>query len=669
MFKISKKLLLFLVFCFFILLWQCKSDDPVVEPENPGETENPQNPDDEGVVVLKPSDIQDYQKIYKPAEFKNMDWLRGDSRWTFVRSRQSDHFIVFWEKGFGDNPNASALPESLRVDVGDLLAKAESFYTINVEKLKFADTGNNGSNLNRYKMQIYLHYQEEWMAYGSGYDDQIGALWVSPATCKPVGSTIAHEIGHSFQYQVYADLLATGTIANDYSRGFRYGYGGDGGNGFWEQTAQWQSFQSYPHEVFESPNFRVYADNYHRSIFHEWQRYASYFIHYYWADKHGIDFIGRLWREALKPEDPMEAYMRLHKLSVDQMNAEMYDAATRFVTWDIDAIRSMGESYIGKQAYKLYTTAEGGYQVAYSHCPGTTGYNVIPLNVPEAGTLIATTFEGIAPGSLLIPDDPGEARQGEQTIKVRTYNQSNLSRAGWRYGYVALLADGKRIYGEMNDDPKGKAELVVPHNCKKIWFVVLGAPTSYRSHAWDENELNDDQWPYRIKFEGTDILGNITIDPGTTPQDITLTYNVSFPADPASYSGRVVNLADNGDLAKLARAFVMQPANMGGIMLNPKQQPEEGKIAFGAVEPGGGLNYQTTANGHGFWFNKSGGVVGWGNESMLFVEFTPSSFIFSIGQYPGKCKKGDQYVMQVALIYTKEGKQYKATLQFNVTIT
>ena len=113
----------------------------------------------------------------------------------------------------------------------------------------------------------------------------------------------------------------------------------------------------------------------------------------------------------------------------------------------------------------------------------------------------------------------------------------------------------------------------------------------------------------------------------------------------------------------------MQPANMSGIMLNPKQEPEEGKIAFAAVEPGGGLNYQTTANGHGFWFNKSGGVVGWGNESMLFVEFTPSSFIFSIGQYPGKCKKGDQFVMQVTLIYTNEGKQYKATLQFNVTIT
>lgn len=495
--KITQKLPLFIAFCLLITLWQCSSDDPVVEPENP------QIPGKEGVVVLKPSDIRDYQKIYKPTEFKNMDWLKGDSRWSFVRSRQSDHFIVFWEKSFGDNPNATSLPEALRVNIDDLLVKAESFFKINVDKLKFAELGSNRSNLDRYKMQIFLYYQEDWMAYGSGYDDVIGALWVSPGTCKPVGLTIAHEIGHSFQYQVYADLLVTGTITNDYSRGFRYGYGGDGGNGFWEQTAQWQSFQAYPREAFESYNFGVYTENYHRSIFHEWQRYASYFIHYYWGDKHGIEFMGRMWREAVKPEDPIETYMRLNKLTVDQVNAEMYDAATRFVTWDIDAIRSMGESYIGKHAYKLYHTGEGVYQVAYSHCPGTTGYNVIPLNVPEAGTLIATTFEGLVPGSLLASDDPGMARRGEQTIKVTSYNQSDISRAGWRYGYVALLTDGKRVYGEMNAAPKGKAEFVVPHNCNKIWFVVLGAPTSYRSHAWDENELNDDQWPYRIKLEGT----------------------------------------------------------------------------------------------------------------------------------------------------------------------
>ena len=67
--------------------------------------------------------------------------------------------------------------------------------------------GEGKSMLDDYKMQIYLIYQDEWLATGSGYDDKIGALWVNPSTCHPVGSTIAHEIGHSFQYQVYADKV------------------------------------------------------------------------------------------------------------------------------------------------------------------------------------------------------------------------------------------------------------------------------------------------------------------------------------------------------------------------------------------------------------------------------------------------------------------------------
>lgn len=56
-------------------------------------------------------------------------------------------------------------------------------------------------------MEIYLLYQSEWLATGSGYDNVIGALWVNPSTCQPVGSTIAHEIGHSFQYMVFCDYL------------------------------------------------------------------------------------------------------------------------------------------------------------------------------------------------------------------------------------------------------------------------------------------------------------------------------------------------------------------------------------------------------------------------------------------------------------------------------
>lgn len=493
--------------CFYILLFiSLAGFAPLTFTGCSSEEETEPDPTDpSGVTVLDPADIQDYEKFYKPKEFTNMNLLRSDSKWSFVRSKQSAHFIVFWEKGFGNNPNASGVPENLRVDIDDLLKKAEEFYDMNIYTLRFAKVGTGKSNLDKYKMQIYLFYQTDWLATGSGYDDVIGALWVNPGTCKPVGSTIAHEIGHSFQYQVYADLLAFGDIQNNFTRGFRYGFGGNGGNVFWEQCAQWQSYQSYPSEAFESYNFGVYTENYHRHICHEWQRYASYWIHYYWTDKHGIDFIGKLWQEAFKPEDPLETYMRINDLSVDELNAELYEAATRLVTWDFDAIRSRGSTYIGKHTCQFYKLADGSYQVAYSRCPGSTGYNVIPLTVPAAGTVVTTSFTALAPGSALAAGDPGQYSENGVTLSKKTYNSSSLTRAGYRCGYVALLNNGQRIYGEMNRETASNIEFTIPDQCAKLWFVVLGAPSSYVAHPWDEKESNDDQWPYTLKFTNTDL--------------------------------------------------------------------------------------------------------------------------------------------------------------------
>ncbi len=463
------------------------------------------------VEPFKNAQVTGNKDFFVATDLKSNDFTKSTSKWCWQRSKQSDHFVVFWEAGFGSDPNASTVPEAMRVNIDDLLLKAETFFAMNANTLKFAETGNGKSNLDKYKMQIYLLYQSDWLATGSGYDDVVGALWVNPSTCKPVGSVIAHEIGHSFQYMVYADALANGVCPNDFSRGFRYGFGGNGGNGFWEQTAQWQSMQSYPAEAFESYNFGEYTTNYHRHICHEFQRYASYFIHYYWTQKHGIDFIGKLWREAKNPEDPIQAYMRMNGLTIDQMYAELYDASAHLVTWDLDAIRTNGTKNIGKQAYKLYPLTDGSYQVAYAKCPGTTGYNVIPLNVPAAGTVITTAFTGMSAGAALAPGDPGRYTDEEKTSTTTHYNNSSATEAGWRYGYVALLENGQRIYGEMNRNSSANVQFTVPAGCSRLWFVVMGAPSVYHPHAWDEKESNDDQWPYTVKFTNTDLPGNVTI--------------------------------------------------------------------------------------------------------------------------------------------------------------
>ncbi|MUP37235.1 DUF4859 domain-containing protein [Labilibaculum sp. 44] len=646
--------MLFTLIIFTLFFLACSGSDLVSDEDEKGK------PDSETPKADTTS--FDKSKFYVPLEFKDNDYTSASSTWCYERSKQSDHFILFWAAGYGKNdPGAAEVPDNLRVDIDDLLEKAEVFYDLNVNTLKFAETGVGKSNLDQYKMQIYLFYQEEWMAFGAGYDDTIGALWVNPGTVQPVGAVIAHEIGHSFQYQTFCDL--GGKV------GFRYGFGGNGGNAFWEQTAQWQSFQAYPEQVFENNNFPVYCENCFRHVCHEDYRYASYFIHYYWAEKHGIDIIGKIWREAQEPEDPIEAYMRINGLTVDGLNAELYEAATKFVTWDLDALRSLGENYIGKHTYKFYQLTDGSYQVAYSKCPSSTGYNVIPLNVPTVGTVITTSFTALTPGSALAAGDPGTYTDSEISGTATNYNSSSLTRAGWRYGYVALLDNGQRVYGEMNRKTAGSVEFTVPEGCVNLWFVVLGAPSTYEAHPWDEKESNDDQWPYKLKFSNTDILGNITIDPNAAPEDLTLTYDISFAAAD-DYSGATVNLNANGDINKVAQAFVMQPSAISSNMLGAKETPSEGKIAFAAVESDGSLNYETTANGYGFWFDSVGGVIGWDseNDSKLFSEFSSSSFELNIGQYPGKSVAGDTYTVKESLVYTKDGTQYQVTFVMNITI-
>lgn len=433
----------------------------------------------------------DVSRIYIPQELRSNDFYKSSSTWYFGRSRQSEHFIVFWQDGenwdeYGEKTTADSPNAAFRVDIDDLLKKAEQFYQINVEELKFAETGVGKSTLDKYKMMIMLNYQSDWLATGAGYDNVIGALWVSPNTCQPVGSTIAHEIGHTFQYQVYCDYLLQGGTDNSKGPGWRFGFGsnGSGGNAFWEQTAQWQSFQPYPGEIFTNYNFQGYLDGSHLHIFHEDPRYCNYFIHWYFTHRYGIEEVARLWKESRYPEDPAETYKRIHGLTTEQLNDDLFDYARRMVTWDVDALRTRGKNYIGKHTWAFTRDGEY-YKVKSSKCPESTGYNVITLSVPAAGTTVTADFKGIT-------SDSG-------------YNIVKPENAGWRYGFVAYCSDGTRVYSDIFSEKEGAATIIIPGNCSRLWFVVSGAPTVYERHAWDDNNANDPQWPYEVKFTGASV--------------------------------------------------------------------------------------------------------------------------------------------------------------------
>lgn len=465
-FKMKIKLIPFILFISFCMNVSACADKESVLPAHPEPTPTP------GYT------LPTGKAIYIPQDLKSNNFTKNESQWSYYRMAYSDNFIVFWEKGFGNDPS-TAREQSMRVDIKDLLQKAEMFYDVNVNKLKFAEEKK--SNISRYRMMIFLKYQSEWLATGAGYDDVIGALWVNPSTCQPVGSVIAHEVGHSFQYQTYCDNSAS-------TCGWRYGFGvnAEGGNGWWEQCAQWQAYKVYPEEQFTNYNYAGYLASAHKHLLHEEPRYSNYFIQDYWCMKQGIEFIGRLWRESKKPEDPIETYQRLTGVNQNTFNDEIFDAARRSVLWDIDGIREAGKGYIGRPQCKLTALADNYYSIDPSQCVENYGCNAISLNVPAKSMLVSARFVGM----------PG----------ADGYRSKNMDKAGWRYGFVAYLKDGSCAYSNMFSEKEGTATFTCPDDCQKLYFVVTGAPTSHWHHAWDDDDTNDEQWPYKVKFDGTSIF-------------------------------------------------------------------------------------------------------------------------------------------------------------------
>lgn len=411
-------------------------------------------------------------KVWKVPE--NNDYNNIESEYSHQRSAQSANLAIFWSKKFGDDPMSNP-DSSKRFDTAQILKQCERFYDFYVDSLRFVERGH--SVTDRYKILFYVFGEEDGTAYGGGVGDTIGMLWAPPARIHkaPYGA-IAHELGHSFQYLVHGDGSKAFTKAPKGSRG----------QSIYEMTSQYMLWQVYPEWInFENYHLQAFLKQTHYAFLHEINQYHSPFVLEYWSDKHGKDFVGKIWREGLVEEDAVMAYKRLAGVDQQQFNDEIFDAARRFITWDIPRVEQVSRPYANQHSTKLDSVGSGRYRIAESHCPQNYGYNGIALQVPAAGTTVNLRFKGIA------------GAEGYRAIET--------DKAGWRYGFLAVRQDGSRVYGDMGSKSNGKIKFKVPKDTAYLWLVVSGAPTEHRVHLIDGNDENDEQWPYEIKLSGTGL--------------------------------------------------------------------------------------------------------------------------------------------------------------------
>ena len=634
--------------------------------------------------------------VYIPNEWKNpwpsdsLLYKESDPdniyTWSKSRSVESDNVIVFWDKGYGSK-KPSESPSAYKVDEQDLLQKCEAFYDLEINQLGFVNPVN--SNLSRYKIMVLLNHTTDWVCYGGGYDYQISALWLGPSACKPVGHSVAHEVGHSFQYMCFSEHGGHIDSQTD-NTGFHLPCGN--GQTIWEQTAQWQAAQSYPNEMFNQ-SISVFRKSHNLAFSHEWHRYQSYWLHYYLCELYNdITMVAQVWNQPMTGQssgnatDFNQALMKLKHLNAKTLFRLYYDYAAHCVTWDLDACRNYGSPFVGDFDYRCVALGDTAYQVALSSAPEASGFNVIPLEVPAEGTVVTTRFTALPAGSNLAQGDPAEMMNGDaqwtKTTRTTYIRPTNATKRGFRLGYVALLNDGSRqyvqqdtIYCEGNAETTCEVSITVPTDTKQLWLVVLPAPTTYVAHKWDDNANNDGQWPYRFSLEGTTLgtRAQVYVSPeidGRDVADITFTYDVNLP-QLNSYDPVAVSVSGQAQ-AMLGTAFQMQPSDIvDHLQTWASGGPSVGKIMFYPMNPRtqARVNRGSTANGYGHWFNASCAVTDFAN-GVLYSEYQPSSLTFNIGQKPGAVTQGQDYTFGQILRYKQaDGKEALARFIFCVHIT
>ncbi len=407
----------------------------------------------------------------------------NNNQWSYVRSYQSKHWVLFWEKDYGDEV-PSAVP--------GILETADKIFEMYADKLGFITINQGKSKSDTYKMIIRLFSTSEWKAEGSGIDNQIGMLSLSRwAYTSRGGQTVAHEIGHCFQYQVHCDK-------GDWN-GWMYNWHESTQNPFWEMCAQWMAYVYYPNKLLNDNEWLWNSLNgMHRHPLAGYLRYENFFIQDWFVHKHGWDAVGRLWNDCKDPEDPFETYMRTRMTGtttqkISQLGDEMWEWGACMTTFDLDPIRSIAE---GKASWRSQTSltkdTDSFWWPEKKDCIENWGNNAIRLNAPTKDKTIYVEFEGKA--------------------GAEGYTAYNTTRAGWRIGFVAFKSDGTRVYSDITPATYNSPDCTIafdcPGGCSHVWLVVSGAPTTY----WTRNltnwvESTAEQWPYRVKFYQTNVYG------------------------------------------------------------------------------------------------------------------------------------------------------------------
>lgn len=395
---------------------------------------------------------------------------------------ESEHFALHWKPGTVEPDVAKAATKHL-----------EYVWNYFLGTLKFPEP--HCGSATKFKVNAYIG-----VGYGlTGGADELGhmGMWIDPGALKD-SFGLAHELTHALQ-------AATGRLMDSPFTGWLF-----------ESHANWMTVQ-LP-EFRENTHCSVLLKQYPHLYYGSTRtRYCNWQFLEYLKDTKGFEAVNAIWRTAPGKDDParltadpFSVLQRNMGWTQDQLNDTFGDWALHNANWDYTNPDGSDQGPVFRRNYGTYDqTTDAGilsatvldpidlkrrrFAVPEMWAPQRWGYNLVKLH-PDAGRdHVTVTFRGVVQQASAVASLPGLADEPE-TIPSPS--------SDWRWGVVAVGADGKSRMTALQRGAKGTTSIAVHPGDTGLYLVVMATPSEMQKIRWDQPWYSIYRYPWMVEFDG-----------------------------------------------------------------------------------------------------------------------------------------------------------------------
>ncbi|SFP86341.1 hypothetical protein SAMN04488241_10943 [Sphingomonas rubra] len=336
--------------------------------------------------------------------------------------------------------------------------------------------------------------------YGlSGGIDATGTpgMWIGPG-----GMRDRHGLAHEFTHALQG---GTGGLQDSPYVGW-----------LWEDHANWMTHQ-LP-EFRSNTHCSVFQVNYPHLYYGTTRmRYCSWQFFEYVKNRFGYRAVSDIWNRAprrgqpgFENADPLEVLMTNQGWTLSQLNDVFGDWAMHNANWDYTNPDGSDQGAVYRRNYGDYAPQEGDrflrstrldpldlgnrrFAVPTAWAPQRWGYNIVRLHPDGASGSVSVDFRGVvqqAPATTTLPGlvlDPPAVDQPS---------------SDWRWGLVAVGADGKSRYSPLQRGADGRATLTVQQGDTGLYLIVMATPSTFHHIRWDQGYYSIYRYPWMVQFTG-----------------------------------------------------------------------------------------------------------------------------------------------------------------------